>query len=135
MPPTGELLTKPSASASAPLSSSPTSTVAARVKSGIRASALTSCSPGKPATLALAPQYRITHIVAHRLRQHQGQIAVNLGAVAPAQAALQIQHAGEAAIRRAGAPGGAWGRLFGAPAHLRIALRVGIGELQVAQFR
>ena len=83
----------------------------------------------------LALQYRITHIVAHRLRQHQGQIAVNLGAVAPAQAALQIQHAGEAAIRRAGAPGGAWGRLFGAPAHLRIALRVGIGKLQVAQFR
>ena len=67
------------------------------------------------------------------------------GAIAARQGTLQIEHAGKATIRwqdGRGFAGGSWCARSGerccivsAPAHLRLALGIGIGKLQVAQLR
>ena len=57
-------------------------------------------------------------------------------AVAPAQGALQVEHAGKAAVRRgARASTRRVRRIIGASAYLRLALGIGVGELQVAQLQ
>ena len=43
-------------------------------------------------TASAALHHCVTHIVAHRGVQHQGQVAVHPGGVGPGQLALQVQH-------------------------------------------
>jgi len=81
----------------------------------------------------LALDHRVAYIVARGVWQHQGQITVHAGPIAAAQAALQVEHAGEAVIGRRGRCRRPWSRILGAPADLRLSLRVGIGKRQIAQ--
>ena len=67
----------------------------------------------------------IPHIGIHVGPQYAGQVAVDTGALAPAERARQIQHTREAGL------GAGLGRVTGVPPQAHLALRIGIGKLDV----
>ena len=68
----------------------------------------------------------IAHVVARRLGNVERQVAKHARAVGAGQLALQVEHAGMAALAMRD------GRVAGAPGGFRLALRIGIGK---ARFR
>ena len=71
----------------------------------------------------------VPHVKAHRLIQHQWQVAVHLCALCTAQGSLQVQNAGEAPLL----VHHTLCDLRGLPLHLGFALHIGIAETQVGQ--
>ena len=68
---------------------------------------------------------RVAHVVTHRAFNDRGQVAVHAGSIGTAEASLQIEHARKPGMCRR------FSRVTGFPLDLRLALRVGIAELQI----
>ena len=77
----------------------------------------------------LSHRKSIPHVISHRLAEYGWQVAVNARPIGTAEYGLQIQHP-----RKARAPFGLR-RITGFPFDLRLALGVGIAELQVGQLQ